>query len=72
MSDEEMARRRSALRLLKISPNRGSRKLVHYHDVQAPGGVAFDFLEHVDRTAASRGALLCLWYVLNSKLCRGI
>ena len=51
--DEEMARRKFALQLPKMSPNRGYGKLFHDHVVQAPGGVDFDFLQDVDRAGAS-------------------
>ncbi|MEL0290721.1 MAG: dihydroxy-acid dehydratase, partial [Alphaproteobacteria bacterium] len=56
VSDEEMARRKSALQLPKMSPNRGYGKLFHDHVVQAPGGVDFDFLQDVDRADASGDA----------------
>lgn len=72
VSDEEMARRKSAVQLPKMLPNRGYGKLFHDHVVQAPGGVYFDFLQDLDRADASGDAELCLWYVLNLKFCRGI
>ena len=56
VSDEEMARRKSALQLPKMSPNRGYGKLFHDHVVQAPGGVDFDFLQDVDKAEASGDA----------------
>ena len=56
VSDEEMLRRKSALQLPKMSPNRGYGKLFHDHVVQAPGGVDFDFLQDVDRADASGDA----------------
>ena len=56
VSDEEMARRKSALQLPKMSPNRGYGKLFHDHVVQAPGGVDFDFLQDVDTAETSGDA----------------
>ena len=44
VSDEELARRRSALQLPIVPPKRGYGKLFHDHVVRAPGGVDFDFL----------------------------
>ena len=56
VSDEELARRKSALQLPIVPPKRGYGKLFHDHVVQAPGGVDFDFLRDVDRVEASGDA----------------
>jgi len=56
VSDEELARRKSALQLPIVPPKRGYGKLFHDHVVQAPGGVDFDFLQDVDTAEASGDA----------------
>ena len=43
VSDEELARRKSALQFPIVTPKRGYGKLFHDHIVQAPGGIDFDF-----------------------------
>ena len=53
MSDEELARRKSALQLPIVTPKRGYGKLFQDHVVQAPGGVDFDFLQDVDTAETS-------------------
>ena len=56
VSDEELARRKSALQLSIVPPKRGYGKLFHDHVVQAPGGVDFDFLQDVDTAETSGDA----------------
>ena len=55
-SDEELARRKSALQLPIVTPKRGYGKLFQDHVVQAPGGVDFDFLQDVDTAETSGDA----------------
>ena len=56
VSDEELARRKSALQLPIVPPIRGYGKLFHDHVEQAPGGVDFDFLQGVDTAETSGDA----------------
>ncbi len=56
MSDEELARRKSALQLPIVTPERGYGKLFHEHVFQAPGGVDFDFSQDVDTAETSGDA----------------
>ena len=53
VSDEELARRKSALQLPIVPSKRGYGKLFHDHVEQALGGVDFDFLQDVGTAETS-------------------